>query len=84
MKNIIEIMTKIDDPFHTFVIAEAGSNWKAGSFEEDLHRAKQLIDVASQKGADAIKFQTFEASDLTSIHSKYYKIMPILPAVAQL
>lgn len=61
MKNIIEIMTKIDDPFHTFVIAEAGSNWKAGSFEEDLHRAKQLIDVASQKGADAIKFQTYKS-----------------------
>lgn len=44
---------------HTFVIAEAGSNWKVGSYEEDLKRAKKLIDVAVTTGADAIKFQTF-------------------------
>lgn len=44
---------------HTFVIAEAGSNWKAGSYEEDLTRSKELIKIASKAGADAIKFQTY-------------------------
>ena len=46
---------------HTFVIAEAGSNWKCGSFNEDLQCAKELINVASECGADAVKFQTFRS-----------------------
>lgn len=49
------------NPSHTFVIAEAGSNWKAGSYEEDLKRSSDLIKSASKAGADAIKFQTFRA-----------------------
>lgn len=50
---------KFDNPSHTFVIAEAGSNWKCGTFDEDLKRAYQLIDVAVKAGADAVKFQTY-------------------------
>lgn len=50
-----------DNRSHTFVIAEAGSNWKAGSYDEDLKRAKMLIEVASRSGADAVKFQTYRA-----------------------
>lgn len=46
-----------DEP--TFVIAEAGSNHNG---EIDL--AKELIDVASNAGADAVKFQTFRAEDM--------------------
>lgn len=49
------------DPNHVFIIAEAGSNWKAGTYRQDLKRAKQLIDIASKCGADAIKFQMFRA-----------------------
>jgi len=45
---------------HVFVIAEAGSNWKCGNFEEDLEQSKKLIDVAVNAGADAIKFQTYK------------------------
>jgi N,N'-diacetyllegionaminate synthase len=48
-----------DNSRHTFVIAEAGSNWKVGSFEEDMKQAKKLIEVASKAGADAVKFQTY-------------------------
>ena len=43
----------------TFVIAEAGSNHNG-----DLETAKELIDVAADAGADAVKFQTFRAEDL--------------------
>jgi len=52
--------SKLDDPTHTFVIAEAGSNWKCGSYEEDLMQAKKLISVAAKAGADAVKFQTYK------------------------
>jgi N-acetylneuraminate synthase len=51
---------KLDDETHTFVIAEAGSNWKCGSYEEDLLQAEKLIKVASKAGADAVKFQTYK------------------------
>lgn len=51
--------TKINNPAHVFIIAEAGSNWKCGTYEEDLKRAHQLIDVAVKAGADAVKFQTY-------------------------
>ena len=57
-----KIHLKIDDPNHTFIIAEAGSNWKSGSYEEDLEQAKKLIKIASKAGADAVKFQTYKAN----------------------
>lgn len=44
---------------HVFVIAEAGSNWRMGSPEHDLEMSKTLIDIATEAGADAIKFQIF-------------------------
>lgn len=45
-----------------FIIAEAGSNWKAGSYNEDLRRGKKLVQIAAKSGADAVKFQTFKAN----------------------
>ena len=48
------------DKNRVFVIAEAGSNWKVGSFEDDVNQARKLIDVASNNGADAVKFQTYK------------------------
>lgn len=45
----------------TFVIAEAGVNHNG-----DINLAKRLIDVASESGANAVKFQTFRTEDLVS------------------
>ena len=50
---------KLNDYKHIFVIAEAGSNWKVGSYDKDIKRATNLIKVAANSGADAIKFQTY-------------------------
>ena len=47
-----------------YIIAEAGSNWRMGTAARDLAMGKTLIDVASDAGADAIKFQTFRPETL--------------------
>ena len=46
------------------IIAEAGSNWKCGTYDDDMECAKKLIDVAAESGCDAIKFQTFRPETL--------------------
>ena len=42
-----------------YIIAEVGSN-----FDKNLDRAKKLIDVAKEAGANAVKFQLFRADVL--------------------
>ena len=44
-----------------FIIAEAGVNHNG-----EFAIAKQLIDAAAETGADAIKFQTFQAKNLVT------------------
>ena len=44
-----------------FIIAEAGVNHNGS-----LDMALQLVDVAANAGADAVKFQTFSADALVS------------------
>jgi len=49
------------DILHTYIIAEAGVNHN-GSIE----LAIELIDVACEAGADAVKFQSFKSENLVS------------------
>jgi N-acetylneuraminate synthase/N,N'-diacetyllegionaminate synthase len=44
-----------------FIVAEAGVNHNG-----DLEQAKRLVDAAAEAGADAIKFQSFQAESLAS------------------
>jgi N,N'-diacetyllegionaminate synthase len=53
---------KIGNGEPCFIIAEAGVNHNG-----DLLLAQQLIDVAYEAGADAIKFQTFKTEKLVTI-----------------
>lgn len=48
-----------------YIIAEAGVN-----HNRNLDIAKKMIDIASEAGADAIKFQTFKAEYLASKKAK--------------
>ena len=48
-----------------FIIAEAGVNHNGS-----IKLAKKLIDVASDAGADAVKFQTFKAENLATKKAK--------------
>jgi len=57
-------MTQGDKP-KTLIIAEAGVNHNG-----DLALARKLIDVAAEAGADWVKFQTFTADKLVTIHAK--------------
>ncbi|WP_339215281.1 N-acetylneuraminate synthase [Solibacillus sp. FSL W8-0372] len=49
----------------TYIIAEAGVNHNGSS---DM--AKQLVDIAKEAGADAVKFQTFKAENLVTKNAK--------------
>jgi len=51
-----------------FIIAEAGSNHNG-----NLNQARELIDVAAEAGADAVKFQVYTADTL------YAKNTPVFP-----
>ena len=47
------------------IIAEAGVNHNG-----DINQAKSLVDVASNAGADYVKFQTFKANNLVAKHAQ--------------
>ena len=46
---------------HVFIIAEAGVNHNGS-----LELAKELVDIAAESGADAVKFQTFKTEKIIS------------------
>ena len=52
---------------YPYIIAEIGVN-----HEGSMDRAKQLIDLAKQGGADAVKFQSYKADTLASKNSPAY------------
>lgn len=69
--SIININSHPVGPGHpTLIIAEAGAN-----HNRDLDMAKQLIDVAAEAGADAVKFQTFSAKTLYSRYTPKFSYL---------
>ncbi len=61
MKTFFIAYKKIGDQCPCFIIAEAGVNHNG-----NLELALQLVDEAAKAGADAVKFQTFKASEVVT------------------
>jgi N,N'-diacetyllegionaminate synthase len=62
--------TPIGGGARCYVIAEAGAN-----HNRDLGLAKELIDVAADAGADAVKFQTYTGQDLYSSRTPRFEYL---------
>ena len=61
-----------------YLIAEVGSN-----FDKDLDKARKLIDVAKQAGANAVKFQLFRADVLYPNRDGLYDIFNSIELAAE-
>lgn len=59
----------------TFIIAELGAN-----HDRNLNQAKELIDVAVDAGADAVKFQVYNAETLYSEKTPQFSYLEELSA----
>ena len=60
--NQIKIKNHIIENFHSpFIISEAGLNHNG-----ELEKAFKMIELAKEAGSDAIKFQTYTATDFIS------------------
>ena len=60
LKNMVKLGKKSVGPDTApYIVAEAGSN-----FDQDLDKARKLIDIAAEAGANAVKFQLFSADIL--------------------
>lgn len=51
----------VGDGFPTYIIAEIGAN-----FDNNIEKAKRLIDAAKESGADCAKFQSFISEKIVS------------------
>lgn len=69
----------ITPPSNTYIIAEIGIN-----HEGSISKAIRLFDLAVEGGADAVKFQSYKARPLASVHSPAYWDLAQEPTVNQL
>ncbi len=58
---------KVGEGCSPFVITEAGINHNG-----DFEKAKQMVDIAAEAGADAVKFQTFRTEEFLTDRSVPY------------
>ncbi len=63
----------------TFIIAEAGSNHNG-----KLEHAKKLIDIATEAGADAVKFQVFRTEKLYPKNAGYADYLKTKKSIYQI
>jgi N-acetylneuraminate synthase len=65
MNSHIQLMgTSVGFGYPCFIIAEAGVNHNGS-----LDAARKMVQAVARAGADAIKFQTFKAEKLTTVHA---------------
>ena len=61
-----------------YFIAEIGVN-----YENDINRAKKIIKLAKEGGADAVKFQSYKAETIACKASPYYWDLKEVPIISQ-
>ena len=69
---------KITETGQPYFIAEIGVN-----YENDLSRAKNIIKLAKDGGADAVKFQSYKAEKIACKNSPYYWDLKEVPVKSQ-
>ena len=70
-----KIITNFSQPYF---IAEIGVN-----YENDINRAKKIIKLAKEGGADAVKFQSYKAETIACKASPYYWDLKEVPIKSQ-
>ena len=70
-----KIITNSSQPYF---IAEIGVN-----YENDINRAKKIIKLAKEGGADAVKFQSYKAETIACKASPYYWDLKEVPIKSQ-
>ena len=68
----------ITDNGQPYFIAEIGVN-----YENSINRAKKIIKLAKEGGADAVKFQSYKAEKLACKASPYYWDLKEVPVKSQ-
>ncbi len=69
---------KINQDSEPYIIAEIGVN-----HENSMEKAIELIDLAKNGGADAVKFQTYKAEKIASVNSPAYWDLNEVPTDSQ-
>tara|TARA_B110000014_G_scaffold263115_1_gene258870 strand:+ start:3957 stop:5009 length:1053 start_codon:yes stop_codon:yes gene_type:complete len=68
MQKMIQIKNHTIEKYHSpFIISEAGLNHNG-----ELEKAFRMIEIAKESGSDAIKFQTYTATDFISEPNQTY------------
>lgn len=68
----------VDTKKQPYFIAEIGVN-----FENNFNRAKRIIKLAKEGGADAVKFQSYKAEKIACKNSPYYWDLKKVPIKSQ-
>ena len=68
----------ISEKGQPYFIAEIGVN-----YENNLKRAKKIIKLAKDGGADAVKFQSYKAEKIACKESPYYWDLKEVPVKSQ-
>ena len=68
----------ISETSQPYFIAEVGVN-----YENDINRAKKIIKLAKEGGADAVKFQSYKAETIACKESPYYWDLKEVPIKSQ-
>lgn len=73
MRSINISCARVGDGEPAYIIAEIGLN-----HDGDVTQAKRLVEAAARAGADAVKFQVFQATELCSKKSDHFSLFESL------